>query len=247
MLNQVELRLAEMTNNQTRLQPIVAFKALRRLIADPQQTHEVFTIIRALSGPALRNGYMRFASTEIGRTVLREKRSLLATLQDRDTLASLAPDSLGRTYLDWAIAEGLTANDLVEASAEGEFSQLEESIALFGMRQRDMHDLWHTLTQYGRDELGEACLLAFTYAQTKNRGVGVICLAGLAKLAQTYGAGAFRAGWKAYRDGARAKWMPGEDWEALLAQPVDDVRRQLRLTEPASYWQLRAPLPTAAA
>ncbi len=247
MLNQVELRLAEMTNNQTRLQPIVAFKALRRLIADPQQTHEVFTIIRALSGPALRNGYMRFASTEIGRTVLREKRSLLATLQDRDTLASLAPDSLGRTYLDWAIAEGLTANGLVEASAEGEFSQLEESIALFGMRQRDMHDLWHTLTQYGRDELGEACLLAFTYAQTKNRGVGVICLAGLAKLAQTYGAGAFRAGWKAYRDGARAKWMPGEDWEALLAQPVDDVRRQLRLTEPASYWQLRAPLPTAAA
>ena len=238
--------MADMTDNQTRLQPIVAFRALRRLIADPQQTHEVFTIIRALSGPALRNGYMRFASTETGRTVLREKRSLLATLQNRTALASMAPDSLGRTYLNWAIAEGLTADGLVEASAEGEFSQLDESIALFGTRQRDMHDLWHTLTQYGRDELGEACLLAFTYAQTKNRGVGVICLAGLTKLAQTYGLAAFRAGWKAYRDGTRAKWLPGQDWEALLAQPIDDVRRELRLTEPARYWDLRTPLPTAA-
>ena len=95
--------MAEMTDNQTRLQPIVAFRALRRLIADPQQTHEVFTIIRALSGPALRNGYMRFASTETGRTVLREKRSLLATLQTGELAETL--DYANGLDIDFALGD----------------------------------------------------------------------------------------------------------------------------------------------
>ena len=43
-----------------KMEPLVAWRALRRLIADPEQTQEVFTIIRALSGPALENGYKKF-------------------------------------------------------------------------------------------------------------------------------------------------------------------------------------------
>ena len=41
-----------------------------------------------------------------------------------------------------------------------------------------MHDLWHVTTGYGRDALGELSLLAFTYAQEKNRGIGAIVLYG---------------------------------------------------------------------
>ena len=39
-----------------------------------------------------------------------------------------------------------------------------------------MHDLWHVTTGYGRDALGELSLLAFTYAQEQNRGIGAIAL-----------------------------------------------------------------------
>ena len=49
------------------------------MIADPEQTHEVFTVIRALSGPALQNGYVKFCQTELGRKVLHEEIDLLDT------------------------------------------------------------------------------------------------------------------------------------------------------------------------
>jgi ubiquinone biosynthesis protein COQ4 len=234
-----------MNTNRNPMQPVVAFKAMRRLIADPEQTHEVFTVIRALSGPALQNSYIRFADTEVGQRVLREEIELLDTLQDQESLAGLPGDTLGRHYLNFVTSQNISADGLVEASEDGEFQELEGGIKRFGMRQRDMHDLWHTLTQYGRDELGEVCLLAFTYAQTKNRGIGVICLTGCFKLTEYYGKGVFRAAWRAYQDGKRAAWLPAQDWEYLLTQPIDQVRRSLHLSEPEQYRDLQGTLATA--
>ncbi len=226
-----------MSATHNRMQPIVAFKAVKRLIADPEQTQEVFTIIEALSGRALENGYLRFADTDVGRKVLREKIDLLDTLKDRTLLGAMPADSLARHYLHFVTSENLSADGLVEAS-EGKTETLHPDVARFGMRQRDMHDLWHTLTGYGRDTLGELCLLAFTYAQTKNRGVGFICLMGVRKLAAEHGRGVYRAAWQAYQDGKHAAWLPGQDWEALLQLPIDEVRQNLNIREPQDYLAL---------
>jgi ubiquinone biosynthesis protein COQ4 len=223
-----------MHSNRNRLQPGVAFKAIKRLLADPEQTQEVFTIINALSGPALQNAYVRFADTEVGRHVLRNKINLLDTLKDRDYLATLPADSLGRHYLHFVTSENLSADGLVEAS-EGNEETMHPDVALFAKRQRDMHDLWHTLTAYGRDTLGELCLLAFTYAQTKNRGIGFICLMGMRKLAAAYGNGVYRAAWQAYQDGKQAAWLPAQDWEMLLTLPIEEVRQRLTIREPQDY------------
>ena len=220
--------------NKNRMQPIVAFKAVQRLIADPEQTQEVFTIIQALSGRALEKAYIRFAGTEVGRKVLRERIELLDTLKDRKTLATLPASSLARHYLNFVTQENLSADGLVAAS-EGKDENLNPDIALFAKRQRDMHDLWHTLTAYGRDTLGELCLLAFTYAQTRNTGIGFICLMGARSLSQTYGKGVYRAAWRAYQDGKRAAWLPAQDWETLLAEPIEEVRQSLNITEPKNY------------
>ena len=100
---------------------------------------------------------------------------------------------------------------------------------------RDMHDLWHVTTGYGRDTFGEACLLAFTYAQTRNRGLGIIAFVGTVKLARELGQGIFSAVWQGYRAGIRAIWLPEQAWEQLLHQPLDQVRQQLRVGEPAQY------------
>lgn len=228
---------AEMNN---RMQPLVAWRALRRLIADPQQTQEVFVVIRALSGRALERGYERFRKTEVGARVLREDIDLVQTLIDRDSLARMPANSLGRHYLDFVTRANITADGLVAASAEdSQFNHLEGEILRFGSRQRDMHDLWHTVTDYGTDELGEVCLLAFTYAQTRNRGIGVICLAGCAKLRAHYGTGVFGAAWRAWRAGRKAAWLPAQDWEALLQQPIDAVRAQLNISPPEAYRDLR--------
>ena len=96
-----------------------------------------------------------------------------------------------------------TADGLVEASQTDDFIQ-DPELRLFGERMRDSHDLWHVVTGYGRDTFGEACLLAFTYAQTQNRGLGIITLVGMIKIARQLGPEVKKAVWQAYRAGKLA-------------------------------------------
>jgi len=110
----------------------------------------------------------------------------------------------------------------------------------YAQRLRDQHDIWHTLTQYGRDELGEACLLGFTYAQGRNRGIGLIVLYGAWRLYQALGIRALRAIWQGFRSGLRASWLPGEDWESMLELPIEEVRRLLGIRPPTAYWEVAA-------
>ena len=177
----------------TRMQPRVAWQAIQQLIADPEDTAQVFTIIRAMSGPSVERGYRRFSRLRFGRKVIEEQIDLLDTLRDRDHLRTLRPESLGRAYLAFMESENLSADGLVDASADDEERWATPELERYGKRLRDQHDLWHTLTQYGRDELGELCLLAFTYAQTRNRGIGLIVLVGALKLRKQHGNGVLRA------------------------------------------------------
>jgi ubiquinone biosynthesis protein COQ4 len=228
--------------NTTRMQPRIALRAVRALIADPEDTAQVFTVVRAMSGPSLARGLARFLALPTGRRVMEEKRELLETLRDREQLRQLPAGSLGRAYLEFVESENLSADGLVNASEAGEEKWESPELERYGKRLRDQHDLWHTLTRYGRDELGELCLLAFTYAQTRNRGVGLIVLVGAFKLRQTYGVGVFRAALRGFRDGRRAAWLPGQDWEALLAAPLESVRARLDITDPIPYQALRSGL-----
>lgn len=229
------------TDSSTRMRPIIAWKALRRLIADPERTEEVFVVIRSLSGSSLRRGLERFRQNDRSRALLSVEPGvgeLLQVLSDRDRLAKLPAGSFGRAYLDFVTSEGISADGLVEASAEVEYENMRADLTIYSQRLRDQHDLWHTLTRYGRDELGEICLLGFTYAQTRNRGIGAICLMGAFKLSRVIGPGVLRAVWRGYQDGRKAAWLPGQVWEELLALPVDDVRDGLNIAEPLPYQQL---------
>ena len=52
-----------------------------------------------------------------------------------------------------------------------------------------------------------------------------------------HGAGgpARKALFEAFAHGGKSGWLPGQDWEALLARPLDEVRRELNIVAPASY------------
>jgi ubiquinone biosynthesis protein COQ4 len=235
-----------MTGTSTlRMQPLVAWRALGRLIRNPEDTAQVFAIVRAMSGPSLEQGFDRFIRTPFGRRVIEEKLDLLDALRDRDALRALPEASLGRAYLHFVENENLSADGLVSASETGEERWDNPWIERYGKRLRDMHDLWHTVTRYGRDELGELCLLAFTYAQTRNRGIGLIVLVGALKLRRKFGSGVFRAVSRGFRDGQRAAWLPGQAWEALLRRPLADVRRELSIDVPVAYQALREGLVAA--
>ncbi|HVJ55161.1 MAG TPA: Coq4 family protein [Aliidongia sp.] len=223
------------------IRPLAALKALRALLRNGEDTRQVFLIIDALRGRSGERAFERFRKTEIGRTVLSERRVLLDRLSDRAALARLPEGSLGRAYLAFMAAQNLTAEGLVEASETGDRQALSEERRLFGARSRDTHDLQHVVTGYGRDGLGEVSLLAFGYAKTKNRGIGLIALAGMFKVARHLpGLPVKRAVWEAYRHGRRAAWMLHQDWEALLAEPLEQVRRNLNILPPTRYQSIIA-------
>ncbi len=225
--------------NPARLQPLVALRALRRLIQDPQRTEEVFNVLGALAGSSLVRGLRRFRQLPVGQQVLSERRVLLDQLLDQSALDVHPRGSLAAHYLRFVRNGNITADGLVDASA-GRECYVNADQKLYSERLRDQHDLWHTLTDYGRDELGEVCLLAFTYAQTRDRGIGVIALVGSCKVSQYYGRRVFGAVFRAYRDGRRAAWLPGQDWEAMLGEPIVTVRERLGLITPVRYQALLA-------
>ena len=220
-----------------RIEPLKAWRAMRTLIADKEDTTQVFKIINALEGNADDRIYRRFIATQTGQSVVAEERDLIALLSDRERLSRLPEGTLGRAYHDFMAEENLTADGLVAASETvKDRNERDKNERIFGDRMRDSHDLWHVTTGYGRDGLGELAQLAFYYAQTRNRGIGFIVLMG----ARSASKDAPKVGiWKAvregYRLGKRAAWFPAVDWESLLDQQVSEVRKQLGMGVPAIY------------
>jgi ubiquinone biosynthesis protein COQ4 len=94
-----------------------------------------------------------------------------------------------------------------------------------------MHDLWHVLTGYGRDEAGEAANLSFSFAHTPFRGIALILFGiAISPLPDGTGRGAWlRYLYSAWRRGRRCAWLPAVRYEELLPRPLEEVRRTLRI------------------
>ena len=89
----------------------------------------------------------------------------------------------GRAYYDFVHAEGLSADGLVESSEEAPRydTLLGPDERWFADRLRDIHDLQHVMTGYGRDPIGEISLLSFMVTQVYNRGIRFIIFMGSRK------------------------------------------------------------------
>jgi len=234
--NTATLDLAERRDWKT------ALIALRRLIANANDTAQVFRIMRALNAGTAKAGYEKLLRTPEGGRIAYRHLELAQQLSDPDFVRQFPEGTLGAAYAAFLDETGYTAQGLVAASREGNAAKEgEHPYAWFGRRTRDLHDIWHILTGYRADDpLGEACLVAFSYAQTGGLGWGLIALATALKAWHSpAGSQAVRAIWEGYRNGRRAAWLQGEDYERLLAEPLEDVRARLRIASPLAYRSLR--------
>jgi len=212
-----------------RLRPGAAFRAMRNLLRERENTQQVFLLIEALRGKTTLRQFARFRQTETGGAVLAENRRLLDRLSDRASLEALPAGTLGRAYYEFMASENLSAEGLIEASKVTR-PPASDDVTLFRERNREMHDLLHVVTGYGRDPLGEACLVAFSYAQTRLKGFAVIAVFAGRKIGRRHpGQPVRRAVFEGYRHGRAAGWLPEADWEGLLAQPVEAIRTQFSI------------------
>jgi ubiquinone biosynthesis protein COQ4 len=220
----------------TRLHPLDAIRAMRNLMRDREDTRQVFLLMDALRGKTSLRQFARFRRTEVGKAVLAERRQLLDRLSDRDSLKALPAGTLGRLYYEFMAVEHLSAAGLVEASNFQESLPPGEDMTVFRERSREMHDLLHIVTGYGRDPLGEACVVAFTFAQTKLKGFAVIATVASQRIARAVpGQPVRRAVFEGFRRGRRAGWLIGADWESLLSEPVEAIRARFGVTPTVYY------------
>jgi ubiquinone biosynthesis protein COQ4 len=223
------------------IRPRDALRAIRKLLANPEDTAQVFAIIEALSGRNGERSLARFERTEQGRSLLRERPDLIQVLRDKETLRKFPDGTLGREYVRFLESEGISADGLLQASIDGrkkDASTLPPDLEFFRSRMRDTHDLWHVVTGYKGDLLGEASLLAFSFAQTRNPGVGFIVAVALLRGKEP---AVRRLIFQGFLRGARAAWLPVTNWEELLALPLEEVRARLNVDAPPRYVPFRAP------
>jgi len=222
------------------VRPMKAARALWAFLLDKEDTASVIRVFRAADGTRPERNFGRFCATDLGRRVLAEHRSLGRMLCDRASLRALPADSLGRAYLAFAEREQISIEGLTAASevAHAGRKRLEPARVQFRDRFRDMHDLWHVTTGYGRDALGETCLLAFSFAQTRQRGFALVAAVwSMRQQVLAWRSPVLSCVIEGARLGRRAEWLLAQDWERLLEEPLPAVRQKLGISAPQKYLQ----------
>lgn len=222
-----------------------AWRALRTLLGNGDDTTQVFIIMRALNVGNGGHNYARLVSTVEGGRMAYRQQELSEALSDPAYIAGFAAGTVGAAYRDFLAATGYTAMGLAEVSNLDKVEiPMEHPYAWFGRRIRDTHDIWHVLTGYKADEtLGEACLVAFSYAQVRGLGWAFIGAgAAIKSLFVTRRTSFARAVWEGYRRGKRARWLAAEDYDALLNEPLEAARARLGIMPPTRYLAAQAAL-----
>ncbi len=226
-----------LTQYSRRIQPVRAIRAFGRLVRNKEDTAQVFEIMRALAGRSIERGFRRLVARPEGRRAALVQEDLAGLFADRAWTGSSLPESVGAAYRAFMDAENLSAESLVAESVRGEaIMAADHPFAWYARRLRDIHDVWHVLTGYGRDPLGEACVVAFSYAQTGSLGFGFIGLAAAHEIRREDPALPARAAvLEAWRLGRQAAWLPAENYRALFAEPLEQARARLKICDPTIY------------
>ncbi|WP_298303174.1 Coq4 family protein [uncultured Erythrobacter sp.] len=215
-----------------------AVKNFRLLMKDKEDTSLVFKIYESLPAKNFMPRVQDLMLSERGEALRASEPNLPEILDDHAELRKTPKGSLAHAYCDFMENEGLTAAGLVAESDRLGRPKYDDLVQWFGDRSRDTHDLFHVLTGYGRDALGEQCVLLFTHGQSPTQGHLLIGYAGAANIKKmVWGSkapvmGAVR---QAKATGRGAPRMIEQPIRELLKQPVDEVRRLLNIPEPTQY------------
>jgi len=215
-----------------------AVKNFRLLLKDKEDTSLVFKIYESLPSKSFMPRVEALTMSDRGQYLRRTEPNLPEILDDHGSLRETPKGSLAHAYCDFMESEGLSAAGLVAEADKLGRPKYPDLVQWFADRSRDTHDLFHVLTGYGRDALGEQCVLLFTHGQSPTQGHLLIGYAGAANIRKmTWGSkapvmGAVR---QAKRTGRGAPKLIEQPIRELLKQPLDVVREALNIPEPTLY------------
>lgn len=221
-----------------------AWRHFRELIKDKENTAEVTKVFEALPWRGVYAAATAFLSTERGQMLRASEPSLVEILDDHATLRRLPEGTLAHAYCDFMEREGLSAQGLVDELDRYRTPDqyYDDQVQWYFHRMRDTHDLLHVLTGYGRDALGEQCVLAFTYSQQPAPAHLFLGYVGAFEMSRRMKVKApiFRAVREGQKSGKACPRLVEMPIRELLALPLDEARRTLNIAEPRFYREAHA-------
>ncbi len=214
-----------------------AYRHFRELLKDKEDTAEVFKIFESLPSKTFMPRVRKLTLSEQGEKLRADEPSLPPILDDHEALRKLPKGSVAHAYCDFMESEGLTAAGLAAEAEKLGNPKYGDLVEWFGFRQRDTHDLMHVLTGYGRDGLGEQCVLLFTHGQSPSHGHLLIGYAGALQIKKTVKSSApvFKACRQAHKTGVACPPLVAMSIRELLATDLQEARARLNIPEPHWY------------
>lgn len=222
-----------------KLRPLKAWKHMQNLLADKEDTEQVFHIIEALNGNALKRDLQRLSQSVQGQKLMADRYSIPELLDNHTYLKTLPDGSVGRAYQAFMEREGLSAAGLI-AETEKFFDgkpRYNDDLDWYADVRRDTHDMLHIMSGYGRDALGEACVLNFTVGQHKGFGAKFIAVMAGRRINKHAPAAApiYAALKQASRNGKIAGKVAREDFRELVKENLEQARARLGINPPTLY------------
>ncbi len=203
-------------------------------------------------GPELLREVEQMRTHPSGRRILAERPDLGAALSNASALAAMPRGSLGRMFYERMEAPGGVPGYLLASTiyADGFFDSLQvgDDVRYVIERSRWHHDLFHVVTGYGTDLVGEGLLIHFMLGYEHGLSARAASFTPMAIGPRFFlrpSCGQRR--WRALLAEANARGVAARRacppimvlWEELLASPLEEVRRELGIVpfvEDTSRW-----------
>jgi ubiquinone biosynthesis protein COQ4 len=220
-----------------------AWRHFKELVKDKEDTSQVTEIFQALPWRGVYDAALAFLKTDRAQEIRRKEPSLVAILDDHDSLRKMPAGSLAHAYCDFMEREGLSAQGLVDELDKNRPADMywDDQVSWYFNRMRDTHDLLHIVTGFGRDALGEQCVLAFTYSQQPSPAHLFLGYAGGFEIRKhPVKVPVLRSVREAQKMGKACPRLVEMAITELLPLPIAKVRKLLNIETPKFYTQAHA-------
>jgi ubiquinone biosynthesis protein COQ4 len=205
---------------------IRAYKAVKKLMGENlSNTVYIYEILYALNPPSWRWCYNKMLETESGGEVAYNSEEIseyLATLSDRPE------GSVGKECYKIFPKQEYLLKLSKRMNRKENYIDAKHPYTWMVRRSRDTHDTWHTLAGYPPTVLGEMCLAAFTFAQTRGLGWLMICLLIMIRYG-IYKPKIISMVRRAYLRGKNAKFLLAENYDNLFSEDLESARKRLNI------------------
>ncbi|MGD0345403.1 MAG: Coq4 family protein [Terracidiphilus sp.] len=222
-------------SHRNQIQYLETIRGLTTMIRDPGHTESVFDIEDGLQNLEAYKLAVEYVRNDPAMAQLMKERYLRHGAHDLDALLKLPETTLGYRF----------ARHLRDRGFDPDYFRVREvhtDLDYVLMRLRQTHDIWHVVTGFDTEPIGELGIKAVELAQTRRPMAAVVAAGGVLRflykdpehLGEVLGAVS-----EGYQMGIKAKLLLAQKWEDHWERPLEEWRAMLNVT-PAGTRSSRA-------